>query len=198
MTNFAPTTSGTETSVPVAGLPFAIPPGSDPNTVAAMQSMWVAMAALQQAQALSPLQAPVQVAPPPVVSTPAPVAPTSVPTVAPPPTPAGFRTHGPWVVGALYTVVPSGPLLLIAEPDAVEGEEKQWYAITRGLYVGVTLSNSLAVNAVSGVSRSGMKGHATQALAAAAFNEMLAYNMVAVLHQLALIDSVTYFSFPIA
>jgi hypothetical protein len=69
------------------------------------------------------------------------------------------------------------------EPDAVEGEEKQWYAITRGLYVGVTLSNSLAVNAVSGVSRSSMKGHATQALAAAAFNEMLAYNMVTVLHQ---------------
>ncbi|KAJ7812690.1 hypothetical protein B0H13DRAFT_1926024 [Mycena leptocephala] len=130
MTNFAPTTSGTETSVPVAGLPFAIPRAAT---------------------------APVQVAPPPVVSTPAPVAPTSVPTVAPPPTPAGFRTHGPWVVGALYTVVPSGPLLLIAEPDAVEGEEKQWYAITRGLYVGVTLSNSLAVNAVSGVSRSGMK-----------------------------------------
>jgi hypothetical protein len=72
----------------------------------------------------------------------------------------------------------------IAEPALPEGADSPaWYAITRGLYVGVTLCNPLAVNAVSGVPRSGMKGYKSQALALAAFNELLGYNMVAVVHQ---------------
>ncbi|KAJ7487165.1 hypothetical protein FB451DRAFT_1392011 [Mycena latifolia] len=91
----------------------------------------------------------------------------------------GFLTRGPWVVGGLYLVVPTGPLALI--PEQEPAEEQFWYSITRGRYVGVTLSHSLALAAVSGVSRSSMKSYKTEVAAAAAFNEMLSYNLVAVL-----------------
>jgi hypothetical protein len=66
----------------------------------------------------------------------------------------------------------------IAEED---NSERLWYAITRGLYVGITLNNPLALAAVLGVSGSAMKGHKTQAKALAVFNELLAFNMVRVI-----------------
>jgi hypothetical protein len=66
----------------------------------------------------------------------------------------------------------------IAEDDT---SERMWYCISRGLYVGITLSNPLALAAVVGVSGSSMKGHKTQAKAVAAFNEMLAFHMISVL-----------------
>ncbi|KAJ7805455.1 hypothetical protein B0H14DRAFT_3485131 [Mycena olivaceomarginata] len=100
------------------------------------------------------------------------------PTVAPP----GFQNQGPWVAGALYLVVPSGPLAAVPEAEPAEGEAPPpWYCITRGKHVGVMLNNSLALAAVVGVSRSAMKSHKTQELAVAAFNEMLVYNLVHVL-----------------
>jgi hypothetical protein len=86
-----------------------------------------------------------------------------------------FRTHGPWVAGVLYQVVPGGPLAPIAEENETSGD---WYCIHKGLYVGVTLSHALATNAVVGVSNSGMKGYKTQVAALAAFNELLGYNMI--------------------
>jgi hypothetical protein len=43
------------------------------------------------------------------------------------------------------------------------------------------MNNALAMAAVVGVSRSAMKSYKTQALALAAFNEMLTYNLVQVL-----------------
>ncbi|KAJ7669899.1 hypothetical protein DFH06DRAFT_1125308 [Mycena polygramma] len=171
MTEIAPTSSGT------GPVPVAAPPAPQP-TVVAMQNMWAAMTALSQSQAPpAPVHTPVApAASPAVVPTPAPASTTA-------PAPAGFHTTGPWVAGALYVVVPSAPLMPIVETDIVpDGEEgPKWYAITRGHYIGVTLSNPLAVNAVVGVSHSGMKGYKTQALALAAFNEMLRYNMVAVI-----------------
>ncbi|KAJ6468696.1 hypothetical protein C8R47DRAFT_1078275 [Mycena vitilis] len=166
MTEFTPTSSGTD-SVPVAA-----PPNPQPNVVA-MQNMWAAMTALSQSQAPpAPVHAPV---------TPA-ASPAPTPAPAPAPAPAGFHTTGPWVAGALYVVVPAAPLMPIVETNIVpDGEEgPKWYAITRGHYIGVTLSNPLALNAVVGVSYSAMKGYKTQALALAAFNEMLRYNLVAV------------------
>jgi hypothetical protein len=66
----------------------------------------------------------------------------------------------------------------IAEEDQ---SERIWYCITRGLYVGITLNNPLALAAVIGVSGGAMKGHKTQSKALAAFNELLAFNMVLVI-----------------
>ncbi|KAJ7903970.1 hypothetical protein B0H13DRAFT_2334984 [Mycena leptocephala] len=99
------------------------------------------------------------------------------------PTPiVGFRTHGPWIAGALYVVVPTAPLRMVAEDELEEGAQgPTWYCITRGHYIGVTTSNALAINAVVGVSASTMKGHKTQAKAVQAFNELLSYNMVTVI-----------------
>ncbi|KAJ7886966.1 hypothetical protein B0H13DRAFT_1889026 [Mycena leptocephala] len=104
-------------------------------------------------------------------------------TPAPAPTPiVGFRTHGPWIAGALYVVVPTAPLRMVAEDELEEGAQgPTWYCITRGHYIGVTTSNALAINAVVGVSASTMKGHKTQAKAVQAFNELLSYNMVTVI-----------------
>jgi hypothetical protein len=66
----------------------------------------------------------------------------------------------------------------IVEDEHIDEDTSPWYAITRGLYVGITLSNALAINAVVGICSSRMKGYATQA-----FNELLANNMVAVITQ---------------
>ncbi|KAJ7823466.1 hypothetical protein B0H13DRAFT_1919607 [Mycena leptocephala] len=145
MTNFAPHFRNRDLRSR-SGPPFAIPPGSDPKPSLHAEHVGCD-GGTPASPSLVALAGSSSGGPTACCLDSGPVAPTSVPTVAPPPTPAGFRTPWPWVVGALYTVVPSGPLLLIAEPDAVEARKKQWYAITRGLYVGVTLSNSLAVNA---------------------------------------------------
>ncbi|KAJ7149501.1 hypothetical protein C8R43DRAFT_1128494 [Mycena crocata] len=89
--------------------------------------------------------------------------------------PVGFRTSGPWIAGALYVVVPSGPLLPIAEPDYGEDDGPTWYCITKGTFVGVTLSNALASMATVSIRASNMKGYKTQSLALAAFNDALQY-----------------------
>ncbi|KAJ7798996.1 hypothetical protein B0H13DRAFT_1933426 [Mycena leptocephala] len=182
MTSFTQPAPGTDSPVPVAG--------SQPNPaqVAALQSMWVAMNSLAQAQVAAAPQPPVASAPPAVTLPAAPMTPAPMPATptpasqvpaAPPPTAStGFRTRGPWVVGALYHVVPSGPLMPIAEDDT---SERMWHCISRGLYVGITLSNPLALTTVVSISGSSMKGHKTQAKAVAAFNEMLAFNMISVL-----------------
>ncbi|KAJ7145447.1 hypothetical protein C8R43DRAFT_953499 [Mycena crocata] len=86
--------------------------------------------------------------------------------------PTGFLTHGPWLIGGLYIVVLTSPLMSIVEEDA---EDKLWYCITEGKFVGVTTSNSLALRAVSRVSGSSMAGHKTQALAIQEFNQMLGH-----------------------
>ncbi|KAJ7901032.1 hypothetical protein B0H14DRAFT_3422941 [Mycena olivaceomarginata] len=107
-----------------------------------------------------------------------------LPSLLPPPgtaAAAGFQTHGPWVAGALYLVVPTGPLVAVAEPPVAEGEEPFWYCVTCGKHVGLTINNALAMAAVVGVSRSSMKSYKTQALTLAAFNKMLTYNLVQVL-----------------
>ncbi|KAJ7784199.1 hypothetical protein B0H16DRAFT_1708938 [Mycena metata] len=109
------------------------------------------------------------------------VAPAPSPAAAPAPSPGAFLTRGPWIAGALYLVVPSGPLLAVPEEE-LDGDDDPpvWYAITRGRYVGVTMNNGLAVNAATGISAGLQRRYKTQALALAAFNEMLRFGLVAV------------------
>ncbi|KAJ7469738.1 hypothetical protein B0H11DRAFT_2238183 [Mycena galericulata] len=179
MTSFTPAAAGTDS------VPAAVSPGqsSDAN-VAALQLLSAAMASLTQtskpaaapAPAAEPAPVPVAAA---VTSTPAPDPPAAPAPTAP--APGGFLTRGPWISGSLFVVVPQGPMLPVAEDPVVDAAEgPYWYAITKGRYVGVTLSNALALASVTGISGGSMKAYKTQALALAAFNEMLQYHMVAV------------------
>ncbi|KAJ7758929.1 hypothetical protein DFH07DRAFT_772276 [Mycena maculata] len=103
-------------------------------------------------------------------------------TVSPAPNTQGFHTSGPWVAGNLYVVIPTAPLLPIPEDPIPDDQEAPlWYAITRGRYIGVTLNNGLAINAVVGVRANNMKSYKTQALAISAFNEALHYRSAAVI-----------------
>ncbi|KAJ7080883.1 hypothetical protein C8R43DRAFT_1143054 [Mycena crocata] len=190
MTNIPRVSSGTG-SVPVAAASF--PPGSDASAVAAYH-FFNAMASLnhgsQPVAAVNP-QAPSMQAT--VVTTdaaPAPAAPAIVAPAAPAPvlpapsvtpTPTGFFTSGPWIAGNLYLVVPTGPLLPIGPLEDTDVEGPVWYCITKGRYVGITLSNALALSAVVGVRHCCMKSYKTQALALAAFNELRPYGMVNIL-----------------
>ncbi|KAJ6460161.1 hypothetical protein C8R47DRAFT_1327810 [Mycena vitilis] len=148
--------SGTANPVPVAGTPQPTA-----TQVAALQSMWTAMNTLSQGQVSSAPSA----------------APAAVPAPAPAPVlppPTGFFSGPPWVVGNLYRVIPEAALERSEHPDG----NGDWYCITRGTYVGITLSNPLALAAVTGVPGGFMKGHKTQSLALDAFNTMLLFNKI--------------------
>ncbi|KAJ7751469.1 hypothetical protein B0H14DRAFT_3513253 [Mycena olivaceomarginata] len=197
MTSFTPAAPGAEghPSAPVA----ALPAGNDPETVAALHTLVLALSHTRVTSPESPAAAAVPAtAPPPAAALPAaPVAAPAAVAAAPAtvvaasavvaapavaaPAHVGFQTRGPWVAGALFLVVPTGPLTHIPEDPAPEGLETLWYCITRGKYIGLTTNNSLAMAAVIGVSRSSMKSYKTQALAVAAFNEMLQFNLVQIL-----------------
>ncbi|KAJ7661880.1 hypothetical protein DFH06DRAFT_1325203 [Mycena polygramma] len=165
---------------------FPVTPGTGPNPVpaatspapdnaAALQHLSAAIASLSQASAHSTVTVGSAVAAAPDAAAPDAAAPAAAPAAV------GFHSKGPWVAGNLYVVVPTGPMLPTAEDEITDGEAAPtWYCITKGTYIGLTVSNPLAVNAVSGVSSSGMKGYKSQALALAAFNELLGYRMVAV------------------
>ncbi|KAJ7687790.1 hypothetical protein B0H16DRAFT_1221796, partial [Mycena metata] len=56
-----------------------------------------------------------------------------------------------------------------------------WYSISKGTFIGVTLSNHMALAATVGISGSHMKGYRTQALALAAFNEMQQFGLLGVI-----------------
>ncbi|KAJ7511169.1 hypothetical protein B0H11DRAFT_2215006 [Mycena galericulata] len=197
-TSFTPTAAGTE-SVPVA-----VSPGqsSEIANVAALQLLSAAMATLTQASkpaAALALAAEDVPAPAPTIQSAgaapvsdtaapaiqsagaAPVSDTAAPAAQPAHAPGGFLTKGPWIAGSLFVVVPQGPMLPVAEdPLPAETEGPYWYSITKGRYVGVTRSNALALASVTGISAGSMKAYKTQALALAAFNEMLQYHMVVV------------------
>ncbi|KAJ7662256.1 hypothetical protein DFH06DRAFT_1325574 [Mycena polygramma] len=69
------------------------------------------------------------------------LAPPDAPTPAPWTAPRGVQLTGPWVAGAVYGVVPAGPLAVV--PEANQVHTGKWYAITRGRYVGVTHSTAI-------------------------------------------------------
>ncbi|KAJ7079709.1 hypothetical protein B0H15DRAFT_804277 [Mycena belliarum] len=167
-----PTTSPeTETSVSGAASPQGNNGVVIEQALAALQSFFSAAIASMAPAPTSTAAAATPASPAVQLVTPAAAAPAMVP--------GGFLTHGPWVAGSVYAVVPTGPLGLVAE-DAITEQAEYWYCITRGLYVGVTISHALALGATSGVSRSAMKAYKSQQLAVAAFNDMLQYHMVGV------------------
>ncbi|KAJ7472807.1 hypothetical protein FB451DRAFT_1399005 [Mycena latifolia] len=175
MTQFSTVTPGTGSPVPAAASPSQ---NSDTYGVAAIQAFAAAFASFFQGNT----------APPSTAATAAPVtaaaAVGNAPTATSPANPAtpgsvGFQTGGPWIAGALFVVVPGAPLMLVAEDPSSDGA--LWYCITKGRYVGVTLSNPLALAATTGASCGAMKSYKTQSLAVAAFNEMLKLHMVSVI-----------------
>ncbi|KAJ6449364.1 hypothetical protein C8R45DRAFT_1114721 [Mycena sanguinolenta] len=163
MTHFTSPAPGIGNSVPEA---VAIDP-----TVAALHAVREAMQQLETAASRTSGQ---QVAPSTAinqstVSPPLNYLNARVPTTAPSP--------GPPTFGQIYHVVPPIALSLV---DLGEVEAGPWYAITRGLHVGVTLSHALALAAISGVSRGAMSKHKLQGQAVASFNEALSFSLVAV------------------
>ncbi|KAJ7744436.1 hypothetical protein DFH07DRAFT_963662 [Mycena maculata] len=168
MTNLFRTAPGTESSVPGAGTDF-----DTAQTFAAFQ----AFMALANKQAGSPVIASTGVDVPDAQPEPEPAPPSALADLPPSVNSAGFRTSGPWIVGALYIVIPTGGLLPIADDATLE---RYWYCVTKGRYVCVTLSHALAWAAISSVSGGVMKAYKSQADAIAAFNESLQYHMVTV------------------
>jgi hypothetical protein len=59
-----------------------------------------------------------------------------------------------------------------------DGQERLWYCITKGRYVGVTTVNALAMAAVTGVSSASMISHKTQASAIGSFNTLLSLGLI--------------------
>ncbi|KAJ7693959.1 hypothetical protein B0H17DRAFT_1132328 [Mycena rosella] len=185
MTQLPPVSPGTEpqTSVPGATDNDVNVAALQPSpTMFALQSMLAAMQASLDsvsratdqppAPAASPVAPTVAASVPGPSTTPAPSM-TAAPAAGPGPV---FLTRGPWIAGAMYTVVPTLSLAAIAEQ--VTNEE-------------APLCNALALGAVSGVSRSAMKSYKTQALAIAAFNEMLQYNLVLVVYLLKIVEKIS-------
>ncbi|KAJ7887723.1 hypothetical protein B0H13DRAFT_1888765 [Mycena leptocephala] len=85
-----------------------------------------------------------------------------------------LRTTGPWIAGALYSVVPQAPLA------AVPDNGDKWFSITRGKYVGLTKNAAISLKAVTGVSTGLSEKHNSQADALDNFNSALATDAVAV------------------
>ncbi|KAJ6503114.1 hypothetical protein DFH09DRAFT_1335501 [Mycena vulgaris] len=161
----------------VTAIPPATMASAHAQTVAALQALLASMTSNTSDPSSAQTEAPAPPAGLSVIPVALPIA-TPTPSPAVTPAPGMFLTRGPWVAGSLYQVVPGGPLTHIVE--AAGDDQPLWYCITRGHYVGVTLSHALALAAVVRVSGSAMKSYKTQVLAVEAFNEMLQFHMVAV------------------
>ncbi|KAJ7116754.1 hypothetical protein C8R46DRAFT_1239369 [Mycena filopes] len=94
------------------------------------------------------------------------------PSPAPTSASAGIQYTGPWIARALYGVVPTGPL------TPISNNGKHWFAITKGLYIGVTNSVSIADSAVTRISHALCTGFNSQQDALDAFNQALAFNIL--------------------
>nr|GAT45799.1 predicted protein [Mycena chlorophos] len=78
-----------------------------------------------------------------------------------------YAAQGPWNVGRMYSVVPTGHLEPASEAGLVN---PRWYVVTRGFHVGITTVNGFAVTAVSGASRGRLRSFANQDDALIEFN----------------------------
>ncbi|KAJ7122480.1 hypothetical protein C8R46DRAFT_1050554 [Mycena filopes] len=83
---------------------------------------------------------------------------------------------GPFLANEVFHAAPAEPL------EAVDEEEpaSEWYAITRGRFVGVVDQYALTDVAISGVGHSARKGYSTQGEALRAFNRVLTWGGVQV------------------
>ncbi|KAJ7675301.1 hypothetical protein B0H17DRAFT_1207810 [Mycena rosella] len=173
MTHLDPAAPGAEssTSAPAAATSSPASAGASPAT--ALEPLSAALASFQRAtdpagaSVAAPAAAPV-----------APIAPVAARSCG---ASVRFQLLRPLDRRPSLRRRPTGPLLPVAVAPTPTEDAPLWYAITRGHYVGVTLSNALALGAVSGVSSSSMKSYRSQMLAVAAFNEMLQYCMVVVI-----------------
>ncbi|KAJ7719394.1 hypothetical protein B0H16DRAFT_1474975 [Mycena metata] len=117
-----------------------------------------------------------------------PAAPAPAPAGVPPPAPlaligglpAGLhvllRYGGPWSANAIYKVVPTAPLSPVEEITPAP----EWYAITRGRFVGVIDQYAMAHWAIRGVSNCAHKSYTSQVFALDAFNKAIGWNGVEV------------------
>ncbi|KAJ6503173.1 hypothetical protein C8R47DRAFT_1067282 [Mycena vitilis] len=119
----------------------------------------------------------------------APAPPAAAPTAPPAPAPrnpgAGLPgplvallrdESGPFLANEVFSVTPPEPLTAIEEAVAAP----EWYAITRGRFVGVVDQFALSAVAISGVAHGARKSYTTQGLALDAFNRALEWGGVQV------------------
>ncbi|KAJ7221988.1 hypothetical protein B0H12DRAFT_1234877 [Mycena haematopus] len=177
-------------SPPVAGFYAYVPypPGMSVSPAP------VAAVATQEAPAPAPAPAapaPVPAVPAPVPAAPAPAAAAPAPAAAAPATAAPaavntaglppalvllLRNTGPWVANEVYSVTPTGPLSPVAE----DVPAPEWYAVTRGRFVGVVDQYALSQVAIAGVGNSARKAYPSQNSAIRAFNQALTWGGVTV------------------
>ncbi|KAJ7081099.1 hypothetical protein C8R43DRAFT_1143017 [Mycena crocata] len=85
-----------------------------------------------------------------------------------------LRSEGPFLANEVYITVPTAPL----EPIEKEVPTPEWYAITRGRFVGVVDEYALTETAISGVAHCARKSYTSQQLAITAFNKALRWGVV--------------------
>ncbi|KAJ6450442.1 hypothetical protein C8R47DRAFT_1230257 [Mycena vitilis] len=123
----------------------------------------------------------------PAVAAPAPAAAPAPPAAARTPPGAGLPApllallrdgdaNAPFLANEVFSAVPRQSLLPIEE----ETPAPEWYAITRGHFVGVVDQFALSHVAISGVAHGARKAYTTQALALDAFNQALTWGGVQV------------------
>ncbi|KAJ7665347.1 hypothetical protein DFH06DRAFT_1127671 [Mycena polygramma] len=161
--------------LPVIGAPFALPaamfPGAPcPAPAGAAAAAPVADPAPAKSSS-SPATAPAPTPPPP------PPPPRNPGAGLPAPLVALLRDEsGPFLANEVFSVTPPEPLAAIEE----EVPAPEWYAITRGRFVGVVDQFALSHVAISGVAHGARKAYTTQGLALAAFNQALTWGGVQV------------------
>ncbi|KAJ6567622.1 hypothetical protein DFH09DRAFT_1314139 [Mycena vulgaris] len=124
-------------------------------------------------QANVPAPAPVAAAAAPMLTAPALPNPVLPAPVLPAPVLPFLQVTAPWIVGVVYSVVPTQLLTSIPVHD-----EELWYTILRGKYVGITQNHALALDTVVGILNNSMKSYKTQDLAVGAFNGALHVGLV--------------------
>ncbi|KAJ6455646.1 hypothetical protein C8R47DRAFT_1228143 [Mycena vitilis] len=157
---------------PIMGAAFTLPSAMYPAAAAPTSAPSVAPA---------PEAAPAKSAPaaPPAAAPPAPAAPAPRNPGAglPAPLVALLRDEaGPFLANQVFSVTPPEPLTAIEEEVAAP----EWYAITRGRFVGVVDQYALSAVAISGVGHGARKAYTTQGLALDAFNRALEWGGVQV------------------
>ncbi|KAJ6488308.1 hypothetical protein C8R47DRAFT_1216112 [Mycena vitilis] len=150
------------------GGPLAFPSGMSPCPAPAVASTPVPEAAPAKSPAPASAPAPAPAPPPPARN---PGAGLPAPLVA------LLRDEaGPFLANEVFSVTPTEPLAAVEE----EVPAPEWYAITRGRFVGVVDQFALSHVAISGVAHGARKAYTTQGLALAAFNQALTWGGVQV------------------
>ncbi|KAJ7278656.1 hypothetical protein C8J57DRAFT_1502501 [Mycena rebaudengoi] len=151
------------------------PPGTVPLSQVSVPDPPSQLLATQPVPVAQPAPAILNVAAPAPVAAPG-IVPTSfgqgLPTLLLP----LLRTGPPYEANTVYRVVPMGPLAAILEPHPAP----EWYAITRGRFVGVVDQYALSQTAIASVPNAARKAYDTQALVLHVFNQAITWGGVQV------------------